>query len=266
MIKNSMTLLIAAGAAGCVAAPAVAQLTYSNQNVTIAEGTLLIVGDNDYSPGATNFGGQDMFGAQGTFQAAEQTFSAGGAYGPFPAINTVNASYSLTTQADSQGLRFSWSGISSGSVATDQLTSNDLAATEVVMNLGTMITVQSDTRLRFEFNGASSVTGLVENSDHFLLSSAVASYTNSSLFADFRGGFNDDFSNPSFAFEIDAAAGSTFDFGFDLSFAVFAYGVGNGFDWNHFNSGSVSISVVPAPASAGMLGFAGIMAARRRRA
>lgn len=265
-MKNSMNLLIAAGAAACIAAPAAAQLSYSNQNVTIAEGTLLIVGDNDYSPMATNFGGQDMFGAQGTFQVAEQTFSAGGVYGSYPGINSVSTNYSLTTQADSQGLRFSWSGISSGSVATDQLTSNDLAATEVVMNLGTIITVQSDTRLRFEFNGTSSVTGLVENPDHTLLSSATASYSNSPLFADFRGGFDDDFSNPSFAFEIDAAAGSTFDFGFDLSFGVFAYGVGNGFDWNHFTSGSVSISVVPAPASAGVLGLAGILVSRRRRA
>jgi hypothetical protein len=266
MIKNPTNLLLAAASTACAAAPAVAQLSYTNQSCTISEATFLIVGDNDYSPPSTQFGPQTMFGPQGAFQATEQTFSTGGSYGPYPAINSVNANYSVTTRADSQGLRFSWNGTSSGSVATDQLTPNDLAATDLTVRLGTIITVQSDTRLRFEFNAASSTTGLVENTDHFLLSSVEAGYSNSSLFADFRGGFDDDFNNPSFVFEIDAAAGSTFDFTFDLALGVFAYGVGNGFDWNHFTSGSVSISVVPAPASACVLGLVGIVTARRRRA
>lgn len=263
--KNPMILLLAAGMTACVAAPAAAQLSYSDQNATIVESSLFIVGDDDFSPGSNTFGPETMFGFGGAFQAAEQTFSAGGSYGPFPGVNSINTNYSLTTQADSQGFRVSWNGISSGSVATDQLTPNDLVATDLTLRLGTIVTVESDSRLRFEFDAASSFTGEIEAADHFLNSFVSGEFSNSSIFADFQGGFGNDFSNPSFAFEIDVAAGSTFDFVLDLNFLVATFGVGSGFDWNHSTSGSVSISVVPAPASAGVLGLAGIMAARRRR-
>lgn len=262
---NRSTLVSLATMIGS-AGSAIAQLSYSNQSCDIVEATTIILGDSDFSSAPNQFGPTTMFGASGAFQANEQTFTAGGSYGPFAGVSSLNTNYSLTTRADSQGIRFSWSGVSAGSVATDQISSNDLVATDLTMRLGTIITVESAARLRFEFTASSSVAGLVETTDHILLSSVEAEYSNSLLFPDFRGGFNDDFSNPSFAFEIDAAAGSHFDFSFNLAMGIYTYGVGSGFDWNHFTNGSVSISVVPAPASAGLLGLAGLAAARRRRA